>query len=213
MRAGRLPAGSHHAHGERRRLQKIPRWHAGPKEHDPRIGGSACRACPVLDRRCPGKHGFVDRWPLAIRCHYALQFVSLRKSPVCVTLQVKSHCAVPVQQLDGAGAPATFCPLLPIAASRPGEIGALVIDCVTVDLEARSERLRWLGRVAFGPSYAQISNETGTHRCSHNNKALADSHLPPRHSDLYQRVHRNEWPWATGWQVFAAANARCLCLL
>jgi hypothetical protein len=96
---------------------------------------------------------------------------------VCVTLQVKPHCAVPVQQLDGARAAATFCPLLPIAASRPGEVGALVIDGVTMDLEARRERLNWLG-VAFGPSYAGCGNETGTQHCGHN-KTLAGSHLPP----------------------------------
>ena len=181
MRAGRLPAGSHHAHGERRRLQKIPRWHAGPKEHDPRIGRSACRACPVLNRRCPGKHRFVDRWSLAVRCHYALQFVSLRKSPVCVTLQVKSHCAVPVQQLGRARAAATFCPLLSIAASCPGEIGALVIDCVTLNLEARCERLNWLRGVAFGPSYARCAHETSTQHCSRN-KTSAGSHSPSPYS-------------------------------
>src|SRR5215813_2301584 len=173
-----LSAGSHHAHRKWRCLQKIPCWHAGPKEYDPCIGRSGCRACPVLNRRCPGKHRFVDRRSLAVRCHYALQFVSLRKSPVYVTLHVKLHCAVPVQQLDGARAAVTFCPLLPIAASRPGEVGALVIDCVTVDLEAGCERLNWLGGIAFGPSYAGGANKTSTQHCSHN-KTPVGYHLPP----------------------------------
>jgi hypothetical protein len=176
-RAYRLSAGSHHAHSKRRRLQKIPSWHAGPKEHDPRIGWSACRACPVLDRRCPGKHHIVDCRLLAVRCHDALQFVSLGKSPVCVTLQVQSHCAVPVQQLDGARAGAIFCPLLPIAAPCPGEIGTSVINCIAVDLEARCERLNRLGGVAFGPNYAGCCDEMGTQRGSHNESA--GSHLHP----------------------------------
>src|SRR5262249_30761996 len=104
------------------------------------------------------------------------------KSPVCATRQVKPHCAVPVQQLDGAGAVAAFCPLLPIAASRPGEIGALVIDCVTVNLEARCERLNWLSGVAFGPNYAGCANKTSTQHCSHN-ETPAVYHLPPQHFD------------------------------
>src|SRR5215831_10455894 len=183
----RLSAGSHHAHSKWRRLQKIPRWHAGPKEHDPRIGRSACGACPVLDRRCPGKHLFVDRWLLTVRCHDALQFLSLRKSPICVPLQVQSHCSVPVQQFDGARATATFCPLLSIAASCPGKIGAFVKDCVAVDFEARCEGLNRFGGVAFGPSYAGCVDEAGAQRDGHDDTP-AGSHLSPLRSGSW--LHR-----------------------
>src|SRR5262249_37692737 len=107
-------------------------------------------------------------------------FVTLRKPPVYIALELKPHRAVPVQQLDGAGAPATFCPPLPIAASRPGEIGAAVVDCVTVNLEARCERLNWFGGVAFGPDVG-CGKEAGAQHCSRD-KTPAGSHLPsPSH--------------------------------
>ena len=61
-----LPAGSHQPHRQWCGSEKIPGRHAGPEEHDPGIGRPAQRAGPILHRFRSGKHGLVDRRPLAM---------------------------------------------------------------------------------------------------------------------------------------------------
>ena len=101
-------ASSDHPNSKGRRAEEIPRRHAGPKEHHPGIGRAGRRARPILNRRRIGKHRFVDRGPLAVGRYNALQLVLLGKSPSDVFWQAQSHCPVPVQEFDLAGAAPGF---------------------------------------------------------------------------------------------------------
>ena len=189
----RRPTGSRQAHRERRGPQKIPGRHPGPEEHHPSIGWAACRARPVLDRRGPWKHRFVDRRLLAAGRYDALQFVFLRKPPGRVALPVQSHCAVPVQKLDRARTAAGLSPLLAIAASHPGKIGALVVDCVAKDLEARCDRHVRDGRVAFGSRHAGFGGGARDQHCTQ--YACRISRLAPQSDRAAVQVARRR---ATG---------------
>src|SRR5215471_13082934 len=79
-------AGSYQPHGQGCGLEKIPRRHAGPEEHDPGIGRPARGARPILHRLRSRKHRFVDRGTLAVVCDDALQFVPLWDPPSGVIL-------------------------------------------------------------------------------------------------------------------------------